>query len=596
MELPTHDEYFRLIQSGVEEVHNEWLRRSRIMTDNGRPLQASGQVATVFEVSCLWGEPPQEHRLALRVFTSLPTPYDGWETWCQQRERAAEQLAADPSIPEAIRYFYKFDREAILTTTGHLVPAILREWFPGVSLPRWLGERCVANDRAALSKALEQWNRLLRSLHQHRIVHGQLKPRHAVVQSPEDQESFEDACRLRLVDYDFLQVLTDQADATGPPPRDLGHLQHPDFRRPHHLTPESVRRLDVFPALFVLTVLKGLTLDPTLGRELGANGHEQAFVITEEDLDWGTASELYHRLAASGDRQWFCLYGELVNYYKCRGEQLPEFAEVVRLMDDVGLGLDRPTADVPGARSNVSVGHVPPRPLDSGSGRRSGDAMTESPSPQTTESTSGHVPLAEGGETAREGDVHSVQSGGDRLMAAIRRQDDAEAERLFDVRQIREHTYAPAEQELITDWVERQLREAPAFARLSPAYPNVGLLKVEPYRYELDWGWPDPRFADECLLALCPGSSEPPPGAKPEDVDRRKERVVLFIARDQILLKTEPEDAECYAVVWPAIRLGFVTLYGSILVIEPKVSAERPSRSRKSWLRWVRFGRNAKKD
>ena len=104
--------------------------------------------------------------------------------------------------------------------------------------------------------------------------------------------------------------------------------------------------------------------------------------------------------------------------------------------------------------------------------------------------------------------------------------------------------------------------------------------------YRVHWTWPEPRFADQCLLAICPDE----PG---EDDDPLEFSVHCRLPIDREswesggggqLVRAERDWVGGYVVVWAVVDLGLRTFYSPPLML-----GRLEARSRWSWKGWRVF-------
>jgi len=98
--------------------------------------------------------------------------------------------------------------------------------------------------------------------------------------------------------------------------------------------------------------------------------------------------------------------------------------------------------------------------------------------------------------------------------------------------------------------------------------------------FRLCWNWPDPRFCDECLVAICP--NKPRAG---EDPRASKSHVRMPIDRRSYedgggsrLIHIEDGWLGSYVIVWAVVNLGFRTCYSEPLILGQLEDAAKRSR------------------
>lgn len=140
----------------------------------------------------------------------------------------------------------------------------------------------------------------------------------------------------------------------------------------------------------------------------------------------------------------------------------------------------------------------------------------------------------------------------DPLLAAILCGDDQAAARLFDLRAVRQRAYTPGELETIARWVQAHLRDRERIGLAPLQLACEELVIVNSRSIQVRWKWPDPRFADQCLLAVC--RRPPLAGELPHECElayRKHERDY----RGAVLV-WRPEWAGLSVAVWAVIDLG----------------------------------------
>lgn len=157
------------------------------------------------------------------------------------------------------------------------------------------------------------------------------------------------------------------------------------------------------------------------------------------------------------------------------------------------------------------------------------------------------------------------------LEAVLERQELTAFHGLFDARLVRRYPqrFAPY-QSLLCAWIASEVLDLEKLG-LQPAVGRGSLvpLRDPPQSYRVRWTWPPPRFADQCLLAVCP--RQPGPDEEPEalavhlrlPIDRRSwER-----GGGSRVISTQPDWTGSYVVVWAIVCLGFRQFYSPPLVL-----------------------------
>ena len=157
------------------------------------------------------------------------------------------------------------------------------------------------------------------------------------------------------------------------------------------------------------------------------------------------------------------------------------------------------------------------------------------------------------------------------LVAALREGRRSSFSELFDARIVRQRgeQFAPYQARL-TEWTRSEilplerlgLGRAIARASLVSAKRSEGTFRVR-------WTWPQPRFTDRCLLAICP--AEPGPRDDPPQLATLHrvpvDRSSWESGGGSRLLHARPEWAGACVAVWAEVDLGFCLLYSDPLVL-----------------------------
>jgi hypothetical protein len=159
----------------------------------------------------------------------------------------------------------------------------------------------------------------------------------------------------------------------------------------------------------------------------------------------------------------------------------------------------------------------------------------------------------------------------DSLVAALRDGDRETFVQSFDARMIRKQLARfTGYEELICRWTRREIAPLERLG-LQPALGRSSLWCMDKARmiYRVTWTWPQQRFGDDCLLAICPVE----PGA--ED-DPRDLEVYQHISIDRSnwesgggsrVIHAQPEWAGGYVVVWAWIDVAFRRIPSQPLVL-----------------------------
>jgi len=163
------------------------------------------------------------------------------------------------------------------------------------------------------------------------------------------------------------------------------------------------------------------------------------------------------------------------------------------------------------------------------------------------------------------------------LLAALDDNRRASFHELFDAGLIRQHAerFAPHES-LLHEWTLSEVLPLEKLG-LGPAR-NRKSLKGSGTKYRVRWTWPQQRFTDRCLLAVCPDK----PGEKDNPQDLAAHHRVSLDRQSwqrqgrRQVLRTQPEWQGGYVVVWAVVDLGFRAFYSPPLVLGCLGAASRP--------------------
>jgi hypothetical protein len=157
------------------------------------------------------------------------------------------------------------------------------------------------------------------------------------------------------------------------------------------------------------------------------------------------------------------------------------------------------------------------------------------------------------------------------LLAALEAGDPSKLFPLFDARILRqyEERFRPYQQ-VLEAWTRAEVLPAERIG-LRPAVGRASLVRLEKRRgsYRVRWTWPQPRFTNECVLAVC---SEPP---GPDD-DPRQLPALFRVPLDRQnwesgggsrVIHVKPEWAGSVVVVWAVVDLGFRLLFSHPLTL-----------------------------
>ncbi|HUY87904.1 MAG TPA: hypothetical protein VMV10_04130 [Pirellulales bacterium] len=158
-----------------------------------------------------------------------------------------------------------------------------------------------------------------------------------------------------------------------------------------------------------------------------------------------------------------------------------------------------------------------------------------------------------------------------RLLAALANNAPAEFNEAFDARLLRQNhaAFAP-HAERIRDWLAVEVLPA---AKLGLAPPLARqALAMEPgssATCRICWQWPEPRFTDQCLVAVC--RHKPRPGEDPRRLDAwlrlPVDRKSYEEGGGSRLLHVEQNWQGAYLTVWALVDVGFETFASEPLIL-----------------------------
>ena len=170
------------------------------------------------------------------------------------------------------------------------------------------------------------------------------------------------------------------------------------------------------------------------------------------------------------------------------------------------------------------------------------------------------------------------------IVNALTHKDPSALWLLFDARIVRQNPtiFAPYQKQLL-EWMRLAILPAEKM-RLGFPVARGGVTPETDHRnaFRLCWNWPDPRFCDECLVAICP--DKPRAGDDPRaatahvrlPIDRRS----YEDGGGSRLIHIEEGWLGSYVIVWAVVNLGFQTCYSEPLILGRVEEAAKPSRYR----------------
>jgi hypothetical protein len=150
---------------------------------------------------------------------------------------------------------------------------------------------------------------------------------------------------------------------------------------------------------------------------------------------------------------------------------------------------------------------------------------------------------------------------------------------LFDVRVIRRYPERfESYRTQLVDWTETEVLPAENMAlREAIARASVVLADKSPETYRIRWTWPQQRFTDECILAVCPNLPDADDDPRELSASFREpvDRTRWESGGGSWLLRAEREWKGQYVVVWAVVDLGFQLMFSHPLVLGPLGEPDR---------------------
>lgn len=526
------------------------IRRSA----NQLPHGVSGTFAVVYEATL-----PDGRKRAVRAFTS------DREERAERYQMISDYLSHHTHVSSLVSFQYT--ERAIRAVDGKWYPLVIMEWVEGQSLFDWVQDRCREGNCRRLAQAAESWIELIAELGRSEIAHGDLQHGNVLV-TPSDE--------LKLVDYDCMCV---------PPLLNRRNLeigvvpyQHPDRNKDTLLT----SALDDFSALFIYAALRALAASPDLWQMyVEANSYDK-LLFQHSDLASPDQSSLYQSLLRSPEMIVPALVQRLAEAYRGPLRDVPRLdtllAEIATHRSSAAPLAPSPTAPVITAVPTTDpalhdpyVGYQPPpvtAPIT---------ALVAASSP----SVSAPVPSA----ANRQEQIPGVAP----LISALRVRDSQKFCEAFDIRTIRDHA-----QELLPyrDLIERLTTDNLLNNQLIGLRPSRGRNSVspvpgQPNSLHVRWMWPQPRFAETCILGAA--RKTPELGATPDNLELLLRRSVTrenYEGGSGVVILANLANHSCQIVVWAVIDLGFRAVYGEPLIlgrIQYQTPAEPRNAKKKKW-------------
>ena len=228
----------------------------------GMPLVTSGQFAYVYKL-----KPPSGGAYAVRCFR-------GFLGDREQRYRAIDEHLQSHRIPALASFAYEPDG---ILVRGRRYPILFMEWIEGLTLDVYLDK--VVSRQEVLLHIADEWLKLVRTLHDAGIAHGDLQHGNIIIERG----------NLRLVDLDGMFVPA----MTGWTASELGHQHYQHPARDMRLFDQS---LDNFSSLAIYLSLISLAERPALWAE----HHDENLLFTRSDFIEPASSALFSKIKRIG--------------------------------------------------------------------------------------------------------------------------------------------------------------------------------------------------------------------------------------------------------------------------------------------------------
>lgn len=228
----------------------------------GMPLVTSGQFAYVYKL-----KPPSGGAYAVRCFR-------GFLGDREQRYRAIDEHLQSHRIPALASFAYEPDG---ILVRGRRYPILFMEWIEGLTLDVYLDK--VVSRQEVLLHIADEWLKLVRTLHDAGIAHGDLQHGNIIIERG----------NLRLVDLDGMFVPA----MTGWTASELGHQHYQHPARDMRLFDQS---LDNFSSLAIYLSLISLAERPGLWAE----HHDENLLFTRSDFIEPASSALFSKIKRIG--------------------------------------------------------------------------------------------------------------------------------------------------------------------------------------------------------------------------------------------------------------------------------------------------------
>ena len=294
----------RGLKESAVECRRQLIKGKELLTPQAR----NGAFASVFRLNHANGT-----ATALRVFHTKPPSEENIK-----RLKAISQHLNGLGTKRP-HFLLKFNYEPRgIFCKGAWRPIQTMEWLDGKPLGTWYEERMRAKDYGVICSMADHWEKLVHSLQDLKIAHGDLQHGNVMVR-PDNTPV--------LVDYDGMCV---------PKLVETPLLPCLEFGLPGYVHPKRNEAplnldLDHFPAWIILIALRATASDPRLFKTFVEEPEIESLLFTQEDIHKPESSKLWPALLKSPD------------------------TEVAGWTADLRACLDRPFAEIPPFQSDPTA-------------------------------------------------------------------------------------------------------------------------------------------------------------------------------------------------------------------------------------------------
>ena len=174
------------------------------------------------------------------------------------------------------------------------------------------------------------------------------------------------------------------------------------------------------------------------------------------------------------------------------------------------------------------------------------------------------------------------------LVAALEDGDLSSFCELFDARIIRKYADRFSQHEsLLSEWTRSKILPLEGLG-LGLAVGRASLFSIDEAEgtYRVRWTWPQQRFADECILAVC--QAEPDPDADPRNLEVQYrlplDRRNWESGGGSRVIHVKPEWTGSWVIVWAIVDLSFQTFASQPLALgRLDAGGQKPGQGWKGW-------------